>query len=435
MTRQNPGPSLGFVLGTLSDFQPTGDEPVVSAFVVDSREAIPGSAFIAFRGERVDGHDYVSEAFSQGAIVALIDRHVSGSDWPVVDVRKSPVSMPRQLPFAILVDDTMSAIQRLAGAWRARFDTRLIGITGSVGKTSTKEMIASVLSRQYRTLKSEGNQNNEIGVPLTLLKLRSDHQRAIAAYTTALTLEPEHPVTLYNIGACAARNGEVDKAFEWLTKARATRKYVMTQLTIDPDMASIRSHAQFATLLPAREDFADPFVEKTTIVREWKSAGTVKYIGITHYSRGSFDELEQIVKTENLDFVQLPYNVADRGAEKRLIPAARDAGAAVLVMEPFASGALFGKVKGKALPAVATELGCTSWGQLFLKFLLDRGASTAPGALRQAVESLGTSYESAWTFGTRFGPGRHDGATAGRVLVYEDGCECFRYEGADIPIP
>ena len=179
MTRQNPGPSLGFVLGTLSDYQPTGDEPVVSAFVVDSREAIPGSAFVAFRGERVDGHVYVSEAFSQGAIVALIERPVTGSDWPVVDVRKSPVSMPRQLPFAILVDNTMSAIQRLARAWRARFDTRLIGITGSVGKTSTKEMIASVLSRQYRTLKSEGNQNNEIGVPLTLLKLRTDHQRAI----------------------------------------------------------------------------------------------------------------------------------------------------------------------------------------------------------------------------------------------------------------
>jgi diketogulonate reductase-like aldo/keto reductase len=134
-------------------------------------------------------------------------------------------------------------------------------------------------------------------------------------------------------------------------------------------------------------------------LREWKSAGTVKYIGITHYSRGSFDELEQIVKTEKLDFVQLPYNVADRGAEKRLIPAARDAGAAILVMEPFASGALFTKVKGKALPAIAGELGATSWGQLFLKFLLGNTAITCPipatskvkhvednlGALRGAV--------------------------------------------------
>lgn len=134
-------------------------------------------------------------------------------------------------------------------------------------------------------------------------------------------------------------------------------------------------------------------------LREWKAAGTVKYIGITHYSRGSFDELEQIIKTEKIDVVQLPYNVTDRGAEKRLIPAATNAGVAVLVMQPFASGALFGKMKGKPLPAVAAELGCTSWGQLFLKFLLGNPAVTCPipatskvkhvednmGALRGAV--------------------------------------------------
>ncbi len=113
-------------------------------------------------------------------------------------------------------------------------------------------------------------------------------------------------------------------------------------------------------------------------LREWKAAGTVKYIGITHYAHGSFDELEQIIKTEKIDVVQLPYSVSDRAAEKRLIPAARDAGVAVLVMQPFSSGSLFGKVKGKALPKVATELGCTSWGQLFLKFLLGNPAVTCP---------------------------------------------------------
>lgn len=113
-------------------------------------------------------------------------------------------------------------------------------------------------------------------------------------------------------------------------------------------------------------------------LREWKTAGTVKYIGVTHYSHSAFDDLEQIIKTEKIDFVQLPYNVTTRGAEKRLLPAARDAGVAVLVMEPFASGSLFGKVKGKPLPAVATELNCTSWGQLFLKFLLGHPVVTCP---------------------------------------------------------
>ncbi|HLL24348.1 MAG TPA: aldo/keto reductase [Kofleriaceae bacterium] len=113
-------------------------------------------------------------------------------------------------------------------------------------------------------------------------------------------------------------------------------------------------------------------------LRAWKEAGTIRYIGITHYAHSAFDEMEKILKTEKLDFVQLPYSVAERGAEKRLLPAAAAAGAAVLVMEPFASGALFTRVKGKALPAVAKELGCTTWAQLFLKFIVGHPAVTCP---------------------------------------------------------
>jgi aryl-alcohol dehydrogenase-like predicted oxidoreductase len=113
-------------------------------------------------------------------------------------------------------------------------------------------------------------------------------------------------------------------------------------------------------------------------LRAWKKEGRVRYIGITHYGHSAFDEMEQIIKKEKIDFVQLPYSVADRAAEKRLLPAAAAAGVAVLVMEPFASGALFTRVKGKALPAIAAELGCTSWGQLFLKFLLGHPAVTCP---------------------------------------------------------
>ena len=113
-------------------------------------------------------------------------------------------------------------------------------------------------------------------------------------------------------------------------------------------------------------------------LRAWKKEGRVRYIGITHYGHSAFDEMEQIIKKEKIDFVQLPYSVADRAAERRLLPAAAAAGVAVLVMEPFASGALFSQVKGKALPAIAGELGCTSWGQLFLKFLLGHPAVTCP---------------------------------------------------------
>lgn len=123
-------------------------------------------------------------------------------------------------------------------------------------------------------------------------------------------------------------------------------------------------------------------------LRAWKEAGTIRYLGVTHYAHGAFDELEEILRTQRLDFVQLPYSVADRAAEKRLLPAARDRGVAVLVMQPFASGRLFGRVKGKPLPAVATELGCTSWAQLALKFLLGHPAVTCPIPATSKVEHL-----------------------------------------------
>ena len=113
-------------------------------------------------------------------------------------------------------------------------------------------------------------------------------------------------------------------------------------------------------------------------LRAWKSEGRIRYIGITHYGHSSFDEMEQIISKEKIDFVQLPYNVLDRAAETRLLPAAQKHGVAVLVMEPFASGALFGKVNGKQLPKVAAELDCTSWAQLALKFLLGHPAVTCP---------------------------------------------------------
>ncbi|MBK7216861.1 MAG: UDP-N-acetylmuramoyl-tripeptide--D-alanyl-D-alanine ligase [Candidatus Promineofilum sp.] len=192
--------TLGHILATLTNYRATGNEPAVAAFVVDSREAGPGSVFVAFAGEHADGHAFVADAFGRGAIAALVER-APGGDWPVIDARQPeqvpgsrgqgpgeersalasgtwPLA-PSSRPVVILVDDTLRALQALAGAWRARFDVRVIGITGSVGKTSTKELTAAVLSQRYRTLKSIGNQNNEIGVPLTLLNLRPAHQRAV----------------------------------------------------------------------------------------------------------------------------------------------------------------------------------------------------------------------------------------------------------------
>lgn len=114
------------------------------------------------------------------------------------------------------------------------------------------------------------------------------------------------------------------------------------------------------------------------VLREWKKAGKIRYLGVTHYSHGAFDELERLMRSEALDFVQLPYSLGDREAERRLLPCAADTGTAVLVMRPFQEGALFKRVAGKALPAWAAELECSSFAQLFLKFILGHPAVTCP---------------------------------------------------------
>ena len=113
-------------------------------------------------------------------------------------------------------------------------------------------------------------------------------------------------------------------------------------------------------------------------LRALKKEGRVRTIGVTHWQLSAFDALEKLLRSEALDFVQLPYSVATRAAEQRLLPAAKDVGAAVLVMRPFEEGALFDKVKGKPLPGWARDVGATSWAQLFLKFILSHDAVTAP---------------------------------------------------------
>jgi len=111
-------------------------------------------------------------------------------------------------------------------------------------------------------------------------------------------------------------------------------------------------------------------------LRAKQAAGEVRHVGVTHYLPSAFGDLERLIRAEKLDFVQLPYSVAVRDAEKRLLPAAAETGTAVLVNRPFEEGALFARVRGKPLPAWASELGCTAWSQVFLKFILAHPAVT-----------------------------------------------------------
>jgi diketogulonate reductase-like aldo/keto reductase len=111
-------------------------------------------------------------------------------------------------------------------------------------------------------------------------------------------------------------------------------------------------------------------------LREWKKAGRIRYLGVTHYTSSAYDELERVLRAEALDFVQFNYSVGEREAERKILPLAKDRGIAVLVNRPFAEGALFRQVRGKAVPAWASDIGCESWAQLALKWILGHPAVT-----------------------------------------------------------
>jgi aryl-alcohol dehydrogenase-like predicted oxidoreductase len=121
-------------------------------------------------------------------------------------------------------------------------------------------------------------------------------------------------------------------------------------------------------------------------LREWKDAGRIRYAGITHYHAGAYAELERLVKTREWDFAQFNYSMAERDAEKRLLPLCAEAGVAVIVNRPFSQASLFPRVKGRTLPVWAAEFDCASWAQFFLKYILSHPAVTCaiPGTRRIA---------------------------------------------------
>jgi UDP-N-acetylmuramoyl-tripeptide--D-alanyl-D-alanine ligase len=143
------------------------DHPIRGA-AVDSRLVEPGNLFVALPGERTDGHRFLAAAVERGATALVVSRPLAGVDVE----RLGDVTI-------VAVPDGVIALGAIAAGWRSRFDPIVVGVTGSYGKTSTKEAIAAVLGASYRTLRSEGNLNNEIGLPLTLLRLGPEHGAAV----------------------------------------------------------------------------------------------------------------------------------------------------------------------------------------------------------------------------------------------------------------
>lgn len=174
--------TLAHVLKALTGEAPPGASRPIPGAVIDSRQAKSGTLFVALPGGRVDGHEFLQDAFDRGASLALVQQDCSGQ-YRQLDLRRAPVPEFPKLddtsPLCLWVQDTLQAMQEIARFWREQLQVRVIGITGSVGKSTTKELVAEVLSRRYHTLKNVGNLNNEIGLPLTLLHLTEEHERAV----------------------------------------------------------------------------------------------------------------------------------------------------------------------------------------------------------------------------------------------------------------
>ena len=134
----------------------------------------------------------------------------------------------------------------------------------------------------------------------------------------------------------------------------------------------------------------------TATLKEWKQNGRVRYIGITHYHSGAYDELERLIKTREYDFVQLNYSIAEREAERSILPLAQQMGVAVIANRPFAQSSLFSRVRGKAVPPWATDFDCTTWAQFFLKYIVSHPAVTcaipATNKPEHMADNMGAGY-------------------------------------------
>ena len=143
-----------------------GDENLkstaISSVERDSRCIKENSLFLAIKGERVDGHDFIEKCYADGAVCSVCEKAPQNPTKPY-----------------ILVDSTLEAVKKIGMAYRKKFDIPVVGVSGSVGKTSTKEMLYAVLSQKYKTHKTQGNLNNELGVPLTLLAMPEDTEAAV----------------------------------------------------------------------------------------------------------------------------------------------------------------------------------------------------------------------------------------------------------------
>lgn len=172
------------------------------------------------------------------------------------------------------------------------------------------------------------------------------------------------------LGDVAAKLGSAETLF-WATKVWTRGK----QSGIESMERSLARFQRKKIDLMQVHNLVDLETQLATM-REWKTQGRIRYVGVTHSSNSAHDEVEKLLRREKLDFVQINYSIMEREAERRLLPLAQERGVAVLVNRPLGGGDLFGKVRAKPLPEWAAEFDCQSWAQFFLKWIIAHAAVT-----------------------------------------------------------
>ena len=211
----------------------------VSAITTDSRQIQPQGMFIAIKGARSDGHAYIDSCYDKGALCCISEQELPGEKRPYIQVESS-----------------LQALKDIAQLYRANLDIKVVGITGSVGKTSTKETIAAVLSQKYKVLKTQGNFNNEIGLPLTIFRLTEEDEIAVLEMgisdfgeMTRLTKIAQPDIcVITNIGLCHLENL---KSRDGILKAKTEIfQYVKKNIVLNGDDDKLSTVKEYNSMQP-----------------------------------------------------------------------------------------------------------------------------------------------------------------------------------------
>ncbi len=228
-------------------------------------------------------------------------------------------------------------------------------------------------------------------------------RRLFAAGGSIVDSSPMYGQAEARTGQALAALGKQDDAFimtkVWTSGRKAGTRQMLDSLTFFGvariALMQIHNLVDWRTHLPT--------------LREWQAAGKLRYLGITHYTTGAFGEVEAVVRREKVDFLQIPYSIAERDAEERLLPLCREKGVAVIANVPLGSGRLLRAAKGKAVPDWARQFGAGTWAQFFLKYLLGHDACTC------AIPGTGNPDHAADLLGA--GEGRLPHASERRRMV------------------